>query len=853
MSKKGYSFVVLVLLMLCLSISFVQSQNARVLTTVSGIVVDASTNEPLPFASVSFVGSNVGVIANLDGEFKISSYEATEKVQVSILGFESKVISIQKGKVQTIRIKLNQVTTSIDEVVVIGKRERFKKKNNPAIELIDSVIANKKHNKKEEFAYYEYEKYEKLMFALSNVTEDFKKKRVFRDFQFVFNNLDSTKIVGTPLLPVYLEENIADCYYRKSPYSSKSLVKAQKLVGFDGYIDNQGLNDYMKYLYQDIDIYDNNVTVVTNQFLSPVATTATTFYKYFIMDTVLIDNKKCIKLFVSPFNKTDLLFQGFLYVMPQEKYAIKKVELYVNKSINLNWVRSLNIKQEFAKVDSTGWMLTEDEIGVDFGFIDKGMGIYGQRSVSYKNYLLNVQRPDSTYKGVEKKMTLDAEKQDTAYWNAHRHQPLAKSELGVYATMDSVQKVPAFKRTMNIAMLLLTGYRDLGYFEIGPVNTFYSYNPIEGVRVRFGGRTTPKFSKRFTYETYGAYGFTDEKWKYYLGTTYSLTNKSIYEFPVKSIKASYQVDTKIPGQELQFVQEDNVLLSIKRGVNDKLFYNKTARFEYLNEFPNHMSIGASYQYQEQTPGGNIYFNHTDYSSYKNDVDLLTTSEVGLTLRYAPHEKFYQGKKYRIPVPSSYPVLQLQYTLGANFLGNDYNYHNLKFSVSRRFNLSVLGYTDVIWESGKQFGSVPYPLLMIHHANQTYSYQIMSYNLMNFLEFVSDEYTSLNVDHSFNGFIFNKVPLLKRLKFREVATCKILYGRLSDENNPIDHPDLFKFPTDENGVPITYTLEEKPYIEASVGVSNILKLFRVDLVKRLTYLDHPNVSGTGIRVRFKFDF
>ena len=220
MSKEGYSFVVLVLPMLCLSESFVQAQNTRVLTTVSGIVVDASTNEPLPFASVSFVGSNVGVIANLDGEFKISSYEATEKVQVSILGFESKVISIQKGKVQTIRIKLNQVTTSIDEVVVKGKRERFKKKNNPAIELIDSVIANKKHNKKEEFAYYEYEKYEKLMFALSNVTEDFKKKRVFRDFQFVFNNLDSTKIVGTPLLPVYLEENIADCYYRKSPYSS---------------------------------------------------------------------------------------------------------------------------------------------------------------------------------------------------------------------------------------------------------------------------------------------------------------------------------------------------------------------------------------------------------------------------------------------------------------------------------------------------------------------------------------------------------------------------------------------------------------------------------------------------------
>ena len=419
--------------------------------------------------------------------------------------------------------------------------------------------------------------------------------------------------------------------------------------------------------------------------------------------------------------------------------------------------------------------------------------------------------------------------------------------------IDSVQRVPAFKRTMDIVMLVMSGYRSLGNLEIGPVSTFYSYNPIEGVRLRFGGRTTPKFSKKINFETYLAYGNKDNEYKYYLGTTYSLTSKSIYEFPVKSIRLSYQNETKIPGQELQFVQEDNILLSIKRGVNDKLLYNKTFRIEHLNEFPNHFSFAVGYSFIRQSPGGNLYFNPYKYASDANNNGHINISEAYLTLRFAPHEQFYQGKSYRTPIANKYPIFQLQYTIGSKFLENNYDYQNLRLSIAKRFFPSILGYTDVIWEAGKIFGKVPYPLLFIHRANQTYSYQITSYNMMNFLEFVSDQYTSLNIDHCFNGFVFNKIPLLKRLKLREVATCKILYGSMSKTNDPNLQTGLFKFPTDNTGNPITYTLEQKPYVEASLGISNIFKFFRIDLVKRLTYLDHPNITSTGIRVRFKLDF
>lgn len=835
------------------NIPYLYAQKPRVATTIKGTVLDAEINEPVPYATISFEGLAIGTRSDMDGKFTLSSYEASDKVKIQSIGYQSVIIKIDKGKYQTLNIKLKQDSKNLDEIVVKPKKIRYKKKDNPAIELINKVIENKDANRKEDLESYEYEKYEKLQFALSNIDDNFKKKRAFRKFQFIFNNLDTTKMPGKKILPVYLKEDLSDCYYRKTPKSQKEIVKAHKMVGFEGYVDNQSLDQYLKYLYQDIDIYENNVTVLTNQFLSPIANSATTFYKYFIVDTICLGETTCIKMFFSPYNKNDFLFQGYMYILPDSNYVVNMVDMYVNKNINLNWVKDLSVKQEFRKTQGKGWMLSDDQIAIDFGVSDNGKGVYGQRNVSYRNYDINKPLEDSIFEGPGTVNIPDADKRDNEYWEMHRHTPLDYSEKGVYATIDSVKKVPAFKRTMTVLMLFISGYKDFGYFEIGPVNTFYSYNPIEGFRLRFGGRTTPKLSKRFMFETYSAYGFKDEQMKYYFGTTYSFTPRSIWEFPVKSLRVSYQKETKIPGQDLQFVQEDNVLLSIKRGVNDKIFYNNTARIDYLNEFENHFSFGVGYAYTRQTPAGNLYFNYTDYLLHQNDVPHINISEVNLTLRYAPHEKFVQGKQFRTPLASKYPVFQLQYTLGSKILANDYNYHSLRLSVSRRFYFSVLGYMDATWEAGKIFGNVPYPLLMIHRANQTYSYQIMSYNLMNFLEFVSDQYTSLNIDHCFNGFIFNRIPLFKRLKFREVAAVKILYGSVSNENNPSKHSDLFRFPVETDGTPLTYTLEKAPYIEASVGVSNIFKLFRVDLVRRLTYLDHQNVTPYGIRVRFKLDF
>jgi len=473
--------------------------------------------------------------------------------------------------------------------------------------------------------------------------------------------------------------------------------------------------------------------------------------------------------------------------------------------------------------------------------------------VIIKDYKINTPQPDTIYTGGTLAVLPQAEARSEDFWNSQRVDTLVQRRLNIYKNIDTLQTIPSFKRTMDIVTLFFAGYKDFGPFEMGPVNTFYSFNNVEGFRLRLGGRTTPALSKRYYFETYGAYGFKDEKWKYFLSGAYSLNNKSIYSFPQSYIRGSFQRDTKIPGQELQFVQEDNFLLSFKRGENNMMLYNDIYKVEFLRELENHFSYGLTVRKWTQRPAGSLTFN-----TLENNVvvpqDLINTSEVTVNLRYAPFEKFYQGKVYRTPIIDKYPIFNLRYTAGLKgVMGGQYNYHNFMGSIDKRFYLSVLGYTDVTLEGGYILGKVPFPLLTIHRANQTYAYQLMSYNLMNFLEFVSDHYASVMIDHNFNGFFFNKIPLLKKLKLRELVSFKALYGDLREENDPNKDPSLYQFPKNSAGVSTTQALGHDPYIEGSVGVGNIFKLLRVDAVRRFNYLDNPNVSEWGIRARVKFDF
>ncbi len=826
-------------------------------TVVTGVVSDVADKDPIPYVTVLFKGTGIITKTDADGKYVISTSETHTVLQFSYVGYKSTFITIKPGESQVVNVKMQSESQALNEVVISSnKRPAYRNKNNPAVELIRKVIENKAKNQNQNYNHVEYQQYEQMAFSLSNLSDKFKNKRIFRNYQFLFEEQDSTKIGGKLTLPIYMEEKVSQNYLQKSPEKKKTILIGDKHVNYDSkFVDTKGKGKYFERMYADVNIYENNISLVSNQFLSPIADASPTFYKFFITDTIKTQTPHLIELSFIPRNNTDLLFEGRMYITMDGNYAVQNAFLTVNKNINLNFVRALEAKLNFEKNPDGRYHLSKTDLIVDFGLNqNKGGGFTGQRIVLIKDYKINKAQPDTVYAGPSKVVSPNAENLPDQFWVAQRQQDtLLKAKLSIYKNIDTLQTIPSFKRTMDLVTLLFAGYKNFGPFEVGPVNTFYSFNNTEGFRLRLGGRTTPELSKRYYFETYAAYGFKDEKWKYFLSATYSLNNKSIYSFPQNYIRGSFQRDTKIPGQELQFVQEDNFLLSFKRGENNMLLYNDFYKIDYVKEFENHFSYTVTARKWIQRPGGSLVYNNFE-NNMLTGVDKLTTSEIGFSLRYAPNEKFYQGKIYRVPIIDKYPVFNLRYTAGLKgVLDGQYNYHNVMGSMDKRFYLSQLGYSDVTIEGGYIFGKVPFPLLTVHRANQTYAYQLNSYNLMNFLEFVSDHYASFNIDHNFNGFFFNKIPLVKRLKLREVASFKVLYGSLRDENNPNKDSSLLQFPTNEDGSSRTYTLGREPYMEGSVGIANIFKVLRIDAVKRFNYLDNPNVSEWGVRARVKFDF
>lgn len=824
-------------------------------TIVQGSIKDAKTQQPLQSVSVYFKGGK-GVVTASDGRYKLATENTRfTTVQFSYVGYKTVSKTIAPGKEQEVDIFLEVADAKNNVIVKTNKRSKYSNKNNPAVELIRRVIENKDKNRISSYNYVSYEQYEKLEVSLTNTPEKLTNNKVFKNFKFVFENEDTTRLIGKALLPIYIEEKLSQKYFRSNPAKSKTYILGNKKVNYGEYIDVVGISDYLNHLYEDVDIYQNNISLLAKSFLSPIADAAPTFYRFYIADTIEKDGIKLVRLNFAPKNLADILFKGTFFVTLDGNYSIQKLNMSISKNANLNFVNELRVNQDFERGSDGRYHVTMSNTIVEFSVKkDAKSGIVEERTVSFNNYTINRPAADSVYTGPSVVQVKDPEKVSEDFWLQHRSPQLSEVDSKVYTNIDSLQGLRSYKRIMDIATLLFAGYKSFGPYDVGPVAAFYSFNSVEGFRLRLGGRSSIKLSKSIYFENYLAYGFKDEKWKYLLSGTYSFNHTSIYSYPHNFLNVSYQYDTKLPGQELGFISEDNFLLSFKRGKNDKWLYNNIFKIQYEREFGKEFKYNIGFKNWKQTPAGAItYYKPVD--SGITAVPNVITTELSAAFTWSPHQEFYQGKVFRTPIINKYPIFNFRYIAGIKGLMNgEYTYHNLNLSISKRTFLSVFGFTDILLEGGYIFGKVPYPLLSIHRANQTYSYQLNSYNLMNFMEFVSDHYAALNIDHYFQGFIFNKIPLLKKLKLREVITAKILSGGVRDENNPDLNSSTFKFPVDkQTNLPTTYSLNKTPYVEVSAGIMNIFKLVRVDFVKRLTYLNHPDIARWGIRTRVKFDF
>ncbi len=844
----------LALLMMTLATGVVLAQST---TKVSGVVKDSKTQEGLPFVDVYFENTTTGVSTDADGYYEISTEGDVVNLVASFIGYKQEVRPIVIGQSQTINVELSPDAIETVEALVTAKKEKYSRKNNPAVDLMREVIARKDRNGVSGQAFVSYDKYEKIQADLNNIDIGFRERKIFNGLEFLWAYLDSADVDSKPYLPMLLRETASKVYHRADPDTEREYISGSLSSKLDIATDQSNLNEVINALYQDVNIYDDEITLVQKQFISPLSPQAISFYRFYILDTVDVGGQPTTHLGFIPKNQATYGFTGDLYITSDSMYQVAKVKMGLYGEVNLNFVRAIDVEQEFVKVDSS-LLLSRDRVVMDFAPFEKGMGFTGTKTVLYAAYDFAPPQDLSVFDGVDR-VTTDklAEFRSSDYWDAKRQVPLNDNEAGIYRLVDTLPTVPKFKQIQKISKILLTGYVTVGKFEVGPLNSFVGFNLVEGLKPKFGGETNLKFSKKVFLQGYVAYGVDDQRFKYAALGTYSFNDNHLKN-PRHYVTASYIKDTGFPGYDQAAVSSNNIVSSLRWGILDKMLFSTTIEAKYVEEHKS-LEYGVSYTNTQRRPYGNLEF---DYGPAENRqiIESVNTSEIGLSIRFAPNQQYTQRGSVRNRIYNKYPIFSLSYGLGIeDMLGGDYGYHKLDVSAFKQFGLGIFGYTHAEISGGKVFGEVPYILMHIPQANQTYAYKVNEYNLMNFMEFVGDQYVDINVRHYFEGFFFNRLPLVKKAKLREVVTFKAIFGSVSDKNNPFLNRDLIQFPIDEQDRYTTTTLSSAPYVEAGFGIMNIAKVLRVDLVQRLTYLDRPNVpelfgnKGLAIRAALAVDF
>ena len=854
----------IILIALLQAVAGIFLSHAQSFTSASGIVKDSITGEPLPFVSVYFDGSTIGAMTDDNGTFTLQNNQGYTKLAAASLGYDTKFIDLKPGKKNdNLEVLLKPTAFEISEVVVKPKREKYTRKDNPAVELIKKVIAHKNDNRIEAKPEYQTEVYEKLSLSLDNFNPNLDKNKFLKKFKFIKNYLDTSEFNGKPILTVSVRENLSDFYYRKSPKAEKTIVRAKRMQGIDKTLDDGGgITSNLEEIFKSINIFDNNIPILLNRFVSPLSSTlATTYYHYYIMDTLDVGGDKCVDLAFVPANSESYGFTGRLYITLDGNYAVKKVLLNTPANINLNWVDKLRIEQEFKQMPDSTWVLDQENTFVNFYVVKGTQQLYAHQLRNYDNYNFNVQNAASVFGLLGALHVLpEATAQPDTFWTHNRPIPLKEKEDALKDLLGQLRKVPAFNAIIKTAEILITGYiptandKKVTKFDFGPMNTTFSANHLEGFRMRVGGMTTANLNPYWFASGYLAYGTNDRKIKYNLKLTHSFTKKEYHEGenPVNNLSFIQEYDVYTPGQDFLFTSKDNIFVAWKVGEPvTKMQYIRKSVLQYEKEWLNGLTWKSWIMNQNNEAAGTLQYIKRDESGNLYHIKDFTTSEIGTQLRFAPGERAYNGRSGKESVfnlSKDAPVFKLSHQLGIKgVLGGDYNYNHTEISAEKRIWLSSFGHIDAQIKAGKVWDKVPFPLLILPNTNQSITIQPEAFHMMNALEFVTDQYVSFNATYYLKGWILNRIPGIKWLRLREVLSFNMIYGGLTDKNNPTLTPGLFLLPDG------TQPLGSTPYMECSVGLENIFKILRIDYYRRLTYLDHPDIKKGGIRIALRFTF
>lgn len=849
---------ILILLLLILA----QAAGAQ---TITGVVVEESTGDTIPFPSVQYKKEKIATSGNAYGRFSIKRLNG-EKLTFSAVGYQELTILIGPNTPSEMKITLKTDTKQLKGVTVKTKRSKYSRKNNPAVELMKRVIAAKKRTDLANHDYYQFNKYQKITFAINDIKPTELENEKLKKKKWLINQIETCPYNNKLILPLSVDETVTRNIYRKDPKTEKSIIMGQSSSGVNDLIETGDiLNNVLKDVFTDVDLYDDQIRLLQYPFTSPIGKDAISFYRFYIVDTVYVDRDKCFHLQFLPNNQQDFGFRGEIWILADSTLHVKRCNLTLPKKSDVNFVDNLQIIQEYTRLPEGDWALTTDDMFVEMSiakFLTKAIVI---RTTRMSDYAFD-ELPDKLFKGKTKVLhESNAMMRDEAFWDKYRSVELTKSESSMDAFINNLSQQKAFKYIIFGVRAFIENFVETGSqnhpskVDIGPINTMISSNFIDGVRTRISAQTTANLNPHWFLSGYYARGWDSRK-NYYKGElTYSFNKKEYLprEFPKRTLTFTSTYDVCSPSDKFMHTDKDNVFTALKwTKVEKMMFYNRQQlSFEREEEWGFRTTI--SLKTEENEACGDLFFKPLSMVGMEDAMTgqgKFRTTEARIELRYAPGETFINTKQRRLPVNLDAPVFTLSHTTGIKgFLGGDYDYNFTEASIYKRLWLNSWGKIDILAKGGIQWNKVPFPLLIMPAANLSYIISDETFNLINNMEFLNDRYASLDISWDLNGKIFNRIPLLKKLKWREWLGIKCLWGTLTDKNNPTLAANtgdgmLMEFPEG------SYIMDSKrPYIELIAGIHNIFKIIHIQYVHRLNYNHLPTATKNGVRLMMRLTF
>jgi len=805
---------------------------------VKGKVTDANSGDPIPFAAVIFQGTNVGTSTDFDGNYTIKTTRASDSLKVTNIGYKSRSKFVKIGVSQVINVQMEELVGNLDEVVIHAGE-------NPAYEVLRNVQRNKDKNDKRKLTAYEYDTYTKIEIDVDNISEQFRKRKIVQKIEAVLDSVD--RIAGEdgkPILPLLITESVSRLYYRDNPSLKKEEIQKTKITGV-GVEDGTTVTQLIGSSFQEYNFYQNWLDIVTKDFVSPIADVWKLYYDYDLTDSVYVGSDFCYQLDFTPKSKQDLAFTGTMWITKNE-YALKRIDASIGNQANVNFIEKLKIQQELAKTELGQWLPVKNRVLIDVSEIRKNTaGMLAKFYTTNKNITVNQPKPSKFYERPIVAAEGYRENEDDKYWDSLRHEPLSEAEKNVYQMIDTLNNIPIVKTYSDIIKIMMDGYYNMGKYELGSYLSVLAWNNIEGLRLQAGFKTTLAFSKKWIYYGNLGYGFKDQRIKYFASAQRIISKEkwTTLSFRARSDIARVGVDEEVLADNPLF------LSALRWGNFRRGYYFNEARVAFERQLFKGFSQKAAFRYTTFNPTYNFGYPENPDDVNSEILETYETAEVSVESRYGRDELFITNDNERYSLGADkWPILSLKYTHGfKGIMGSDFDYDKIRFTLNKKFQTGPLGKGYLTLTAENIFNTLPYPLLGLHLGNESFLYSSVTYNTMNYGEFISDHFVAAQYRQYFEGFLINRVPLLNKLKWRLLATGSVIAGGMRESNRNM----ISKYTSGGEETVTAGYLTGKPYMELGYGVENIFKILRVDFVHRITYLDRPDIRKFAVLFTAQF--